>query len=1493
MIEWIWEIWNGLVIINSFPISYFFENDFICKFYKIFVKSHFLINMNNLMGQRCIFVLMMLLFPFIGRGQEWLDVTSYYVANHGFDNSTSGWQWQSNAVSQKVDYGVMEFWNGTFDINQTLTLPNGTYRVSVQAYYRVGDNYTSYSSYISGNETITGYLYANSVQKTLASVYTESLTENYANSCWSASDGEYFPDQMVSGSYCFGLGMYRNEIEVEVTNRELVFGLRCEEAGNSNWCLFDNFKLEYNGPKVNISSITLSDASLSLVKGESSVLNASYLPDDATFPTLVWTSSDETIVKVDENGNVTALKEGTAKITVSSTDGGGISAVCNVNVKNNEATSASLIINEIQAANIDMFVDPSFNYGGWVELYNPTDQTVSLTDFYVSDDRTNLKKHPLGGFGGVVNAHSYKVLWFDHYTDIAQMQITFKLDYEGGEIFISNPKGEIVCSQSYPAAITRTSYARKTDGASSWGITAEPTPGKSNNNVRFCDTRLDAPIIDKDACLFTSPFSAQVTIPAGATLRYTTDGTTPTEDNGEVSSTGLFNVNATTIYRFRLFQEGYLPSRVVTRSYIYQDREYELPVVSVVTDPVNLYDDSLGIYIKGVNGRTGNGQNTPCNWNMEWDRPVNFELITTEGKMVINQEANMEMCGGWSRAWTPHSFKIKANKIYEGENYLPYQIFPEKSYLKHKTFQIRNGGNDTRSRIKDAALQAIVHTSGLDVEGQACQPVVHFINGEYKGMLNIREPNNKHYAEANYGLDDDEIDQFEINPDSGYTQKCGTEESFLHWYGLSENAESSDVYEEICSMVDINEYINYMAVEMYLGGSDWPQNNVKGFKPIYEGGKFRFVLFDLDGALSTTDPFNLFESKQIYTFDLVYETNSRLTEEIKWVTIFLNMLENEAFRKQFIDTYCLVAGSVFTPERSAAIIDSMATRTETTLQYEGYSPWWTANSLKNSLSGRQQAMINALKAYNRMNLSAVAEQKVSLSSNISEARLLVNGLEVPTGKFNGSLFAPVTLKAEAPAGYRFIGWTDGKGSAQEVVAKGSRWYYYDQGSLDGIDWISTDATTTGWGSGYAPLGYYTGSSNNERGYETVLDYGSNTSSKYPTYYFRKSFNLSQAPLDGDEYVLNFVVDDGFVVYVNGQEAARYQMPSGSISFNTYASTYAAGNPDNGTISLPTSLFRKGKNVITIEVHNNSASSSDIYFDAELLLYSVNLGDDATYLSQDEEFEMPSDASLSLMACYEKLSDEELAKVHAVPVRINEISADNSMYVNPTYFKKNDWIELYNTTNEAIDIAGMYLSDDVAEPEKYQIPVSKTVNTVIPAHGFLIVWADKLDDVAALHTPFKLDADGGAVMLTSADKLWSDTLFYDVHSDDMTVGLYPDGGDDVYLMNTPTIASSNKISSYAELWIESELPSRIDTEVSMNGGSLRVFVSQKQLSVVGSESESIVVELYAATGQQVLKRNVFLTNGTATVSLDALSKGIYLVRVSEKNGSTYFGKILMD
>lgn len=1419
---------------------------------------------------------------------SWIDITDIYIENPGFDgNSIQGWTFTSDASSQTTGYEGMEFWNGTFNIYQTVEVPNGKYRLSAQAYYRTTDNDIAYNNHINGTEELTAHLYANEAQTPVVSVYSEYLTED-CGSCWSTMTDDYeyryYPNGMVSGAYCFMQDMYNNSVEVEVTDGKLTIGIINENNTNSNWCMMDNFKLEYKGQITPTKSITLSKSYVSLIEGESISLTATISPANATYRKLNWYSDDEEIATVDAKGQITAHKEGSTVIYATAMDDNSISAKCRVRVKQAIPTAESLVINEVQSANIDMFVDPSFNYGPWIELYNPTDNAVSLNGLYISDDDTNLTKYNLGN-RGTLPSKGYRVLWFDHYNNQFPSQINFKLDFDGGTIYISNSAGEIIASQDYPMAIPRTSYARLTDGGDEWGRTAEPTPGKSNATSTFHAERTEAPVVDKDACMFTSSFTFNVQIPEGATLRYTTDGTTPTLTNGKTSTGGKFTVSRTAIYRFRLFESGKLPSQVVTRSFIYRDKDYTLPVISVVTDPINLYDDSLGVYVKGVNGRTGNGQSTPCNWNMDWDRPVNFEYITTEGEMAVNQEVDFAMCGGWSRAWTPHSFKLKASKIYEGNNSINYPFFAEKPYLKHKTLQIRNGGNDTDCRIKDAALQEIVHSSGIDIDGQSTQPVVHFINGEYKGMLNMREPNNKHFAYANWGIDSDEMDQFEMSPDSGYVQMEGTREAFLKWYDLSTNAADEDTYEEIRQLVDIDEYINYMAVEFYLGGTDWPQNNVKGYRPRMEDGRFRFVLFDLDRTFETTSPFTEFENKQIYEFNHIYDLNTQFTEEIEMVTIFLNMLENESFRKQFIDTYCLVTGSIFEPKRCYAIIDEMASRIAPALAIEGGSPYGTANSLRSSLSGRQNTMIRALMNYWRMNLSEEQKQTVNIAANVEGAKLRVNNLEVPTGKFNGALFSPITLKAEPKAGHRFIGWS-GKdvSDAQTVVSANATWDYYDKGSLDGKKWTTTYYSTSQWESGKAPLGYSSDNSN----LNTIIDYGGDNDNKRPTYYFRTRFTLSETPSEGDIFRFNYKIDDGMVIYINGKEATRYLMPNGTISYNTYASTYADGNPDEGSLTLNSTLFKKGTNVIAVEVHNHSGSSSDIFFSGELTWATVSDVSN-NIVCETAEYTLAEGENYELIACYEPLSADETAGTDIRPVRINEISADNSIYINE-YYKKNDWIELFNTTSEPIDVAGMYLSDNIEKPTKYQITAIEGINTVIEPYSHLIIWADKLTTFTQLHAPFKLATEGGHVILTAADQSWNDVLYYEPHLGTESVGLYPDGSNDVYIMTVPTIAQTNIINSYAA-WLEQ--PERPDGGQGIGAEaieSLHLSFADNTLHIVSSEATSAALTVYSTTGQQCLMATSELLGGHASISLRGLPEGTYIVSVTDSNGVTQTMKL---
>ena len=185
---------------------------------------------------------------------EWVDLTTVLITNPGFaDDSTDGWQWSSDASSQTSRAGCMEFWNGTFDFWQDLTgLPEGTYRLSVQSYYRAGNNDNTYNAYLNGTENLTAVLYAGDKTQTLKSVYSYELPE-WVDGCWTYYSGgwwggqpHYFPNTMESAAVAFGNGAYWNELVFKGSG-DLRIGLRNSTWRQNNWCIFDNFTLKYYG----------------------------------------------------------------------------------------------------------------------------------------------------------------------------------------------------------------------------------------------------------------------------------------------------------------------------------------------------------------------------------------------------------------------------------------------------------------------------------------------------------------------------------------------------------------------------------------------------------------------------------------------------------------------------------------------------------------------------------------------------------------------------------------------------------------------------------------------------------------------------------------------------------------------------------------------------------------------------------------------------------------------------------------------------------------------------------------------------------------------------------------------------------------------------------------------------------------------------------------------------------------------------------------------
>ena len=688
-------------------------------------------------------------------------------------------------------------------------------------------------------------------------------------------------------------------------------------------------------------------------------------------------------------------------------------------------------------------------------------------------------------------------------------------------------------------------------------------------------------------------------------------------------------------------------------------------------------------------------------------------------------------------------------------------------------------------------------------------------------------------------------------------------------------------------LADIDEFINYMAVELHIGNWDWPQNNAKGFRDKNDG-KFHFVLFDLDGSfnLSAGDIFNQFFNKERYRFDTLHGYNysnneniegKHITKQIELVTLFKNMLMNEKFRKQFIDAFCIVGGSVFQQYKVEEIVNEMASYAAS----ENFvNPWNTANDLMSKLGSRNNGATMALQNCSHMNIGGVERQKVQISSNgVANAKLMVNGLELPYGEFDGYLFAPITLKAVAPVGFRFKGWkSTGTTQMKSVFATAEEWKYYDSGSLDGTSWKSSSYNDSQWKKGLARIGYdnnnwHTGLKTTTEGYLT-------------TYYFRKSFNLADNPSATDEFILDYVIDDGMIVYINGVEAGRYNMPSGTILYNDVATTHAHNNPDTGQMTLKGSLFKKGKNVIAVEVHNNSTTSSDILWDASLSYIVQN--NTQTYISTDEEYTLPSTGSQAVVAEFENLSDIDILAEGITPVRINEVSAANSIYIND-YFKKNDWIELYNTTDADIDIKGMTISliTDKSKTEKrhdYQVPTNNVkLNTIIPAHGYKVVWCDKLDIIGAdIHTNFKLETKGGEVIISTDS--YTDKLEYEQHLGTETYGRYPDGANDVYVMTNPTIAKANMIGSYDTLYVKPLNPTPDAIKSYSKEGSIAIAYVGGVVNVKSEDAAIRSVDVYSMSGMK-MEASTFANAGNRFVSVNVadLPKGIYIVKATTEDG----------
>lgn len=517
-------------------------------------------------------------------------------------------------------------------------------------------------------------------------------------------------------------------------------------------------------------------------------------------------------------------------------------------------------------------------------------------------------------------------------------------------------------------------------------------------------------------------------------------------------------ISKATVVRAKAVKPGALSAETVTHSYfVYssgRDR-YSLPVISLTAPEYLLFDYNDGLYTAGVdfdNWRaqhpaTPVGGNSPANWNRdgdEWEYPANVEFFWTSGNdAVINQRIGFKIHGTYSSSYRTKSLRLYARDVY-GKSNFAFPFFEDQDYSSYKRLILRNSGQHYNlSMLHDASIHEIM--DHLNFDNQDYQPAITFINGEYWGLLNIRERHNKHYLERVYKVDGDNVDLIK----NGNEAQDG---DLVQYQAMMDYISNNDLsvqanFEQASTFLDMQSYIDYMIAEIFIRNTDWPHNNVKCWRlrtdgyqpdaPVGQDGRFRWLFYDADLGFSLPQ-------LGLNFFDRTYSAVSDVS------TMFRALLKNEGFKTQFITRFCDLLNSEFLADRIAGIFTRNAQRIAAEIP-EHISRWQVPSDY-----AYWQRVIGYHISYAQQNGSKQIEQMQSFFSlgdavqvtveveNMLEGYFKINTVDV-NPEMQGDVFShiwtgsyfngmPLRIEAKPKLGYKFSHWEGDSDSSDAVLS---------------------------------------------------------------------------------------------------------------------------------------------------------------------------------------------------------------------------------------------------------------------------------------------------------------------------------------------------------------------------------------------------------------------------------------------------------------------------
>ena len=554
----------------------------------------------------------------------------------------------------------------------------------------------------------------------------------------------------------------------------------------------------------------------------------------------------------------------------------------------------------------------------WVEIYNSTGSAVSLAGYGLSNNPKNPAKWVFPDIS--IEPGEYLLLYATGSADKAQkknLKLNFCISSTGEALFFFDPNGKLIDKLSAGRMRSGQSYGR--DGSDNRFYYAEPTPGAQNGKGYEGITQL--PAFSVTPGIYDNAVTVAITAGEGETIRYTTDCTTPNASS-EVYS-GELSISKNSVIRAAAFRDGYLSGDVATATYLFRSDgvNHALPVVTLVTDPDNLWNSKTGIYATGdqfdpdaasyadtLKSATYYQAKFATEEQVDtiWEKPAAFSLFDDNGRQVFTQNVGIRIAGSFGRGRAQKGFNVIARKEY-GKGSMEYPFFENRPYTEYKAVVLRAGAQDqNRSKIRDELASGLLEGTDINILYQAYRPTVLYLNGEYWGVYFMKEKRNRFFV-AQHENTENNVD---LAIGKGFKQRSYGDNSdwvSLYEYATSHDLSSAEAYAYVSERMDVDSFRDYMIAEIYNGNTD--TYNFQYYR--LKGGKWKFIFYDFCWGFQSP-------GHETLAFRM-----GKTPSDVCSAKLFAAMLQNKGWRDSFCRRFGELLNTAFAPERVSALIEEL------------------------------------------------------------------------------------------------------------------------------------------------------------------------------------------------------------------------------------------------------------------------------------------------------------------------------------------------------------------------------------------------------------------------------------------------------------------------------------------------------------------------------------------------------------------------------------------